>query len=72
MVRVVHQALESLSRPYLDAYIVTASLLPMQFTQAVTIGFYAISVKYNESLDATVCLICSVRLVMVISCVSAG
>eukprot|EP00986_Skeletonema_menzelii_P016633 scaffold15252_cov160-Skeletonema_menzelii.AAC.1 len=36
-----------------DAYIVTASLLPMQFTQAVTIGFYAISMKYNESLDAT-------------------
>ena len=44
----------------------------MQFTQAATNGFNGISVKYYGPLDATVCRIWSVRLVMVISCVSAG
>lgn len=61
-----------LSCPNLDAYDVASSLLHMQFTQAATNGFNGISVKYNEPLDATVCRIWSVRLIMVNYCVSAG
>ena len=52
--------------------IVTASLLLMQFTQAVAIGFFTTGMKNNEPLDTTVCLICSVRVVMMICCGSVG
>ena len=45
-----------MSCPNLDAYDVASSLLHIQFTQAATNGFNGISVKYNEPLDATVCV----------------
>ena len=61
-----------LSCPNLNAYDVASSLLHIQFTQAAANGFNGISVKYNEPLDATVCRIWSVRLIMVNYCVSAG